>query len=52
MNELSLAVFGFSTLLLYLAWRERAGANPRDAGLLAGAATFAGAVGAVAAVLE
>ncbi|MGJ7554260.1 hypothetical protein ACSFBI_09695 [Variovorax sp. RB3P1] len=49
MNEISLCIFGFSALLLYLAWRERAGANTRDARLLAGAAGFSGIAGAVAA---
>lgn len=50
MNEISLCIFGFSALLLYLAWRERAGENTRDARLLAGAAGFSGIAGAVAAV--
>lgn len=50
MNEISLSLFGFSALLLYLAWRERAGANNRDAGLLAGSAGTAGLAGAVAAI--
>jgi hypothetical protein len=50
MTEISMSLFGFSALLLYLAWRERAGANQRDAGLLAGTAGTAGLAGAVAAV--
>jgi hypothetical protein len=49
-NEISLSLFGFSALLLYLAWREGAGANNRDAGLLAGSAGTAGLAGAVAAI--
>ena len=50
MTEIALALFGFCALLLYLAWRERAGANHRDAGLLAGSAGTAGLAGAVAAM--
>jgi hypothetical protein len=52
MTEISLSLFGFSALLLYLAWRERAGANQRDAGLLAGTAGLAGAVAAIASVFD
>lgn len=50
MNEIALAALGFSAILMYLAWRERASENTRDARLLAGAGGFAGLAGAVAAV--
>jgi hypothetical protein len=47
MNILVYLIAGFAAVLLFVAWREHAAANLRDAKLLAGAA-FCTGVGSVA----
>lgn len=51
MDEMAWMVGGLALVMAWLAWREHAGANRRDAKLLAGFAVLTGIAGAVSAVL-
>jgi len=51
MDEFALLIGGFGLVLFWLAWREHAVANRRDAGLLAGCAVVVGLCSVTSAVL-